>query len=722
LAIGSPSISPNALVQTGDKNPRMNRYDRARRGSRQARAMHTGWWPGMLSGTFSRIGSAVAVQPGQPWRLRGTTFFLVAVVSPLLLFALQWFVWPDLRPYAWMLFAFLTAATAWLGGTWSGIFGTLLSTALIWWAFVPPERSFRLDEPRYALAIGIFAVLGATLSTFQGRLRRATEALRASEAKYSGLVAIASDAIVSVEPGAPQRIVIFNRGAEQIFGWTASEALGQPLELLIPERYRAAHRRHITAFATGGSTARNMGERIDVWGVRKNGEEFPAQAAISRLELGDARLLTIVLRDVTRQRRDEDEHKFLAEVGAALASTLDYEETLTRVAELAVRKLADFCAVDVVDDGGTVSRLRVVSRDPSKESICDLIRQIPLDRSRPLVIWSVLESSRPAVLHGLTPEMRAAFASDPTCRETFRAVDAQAVLSVPLLAHGKLLGTMTFLSSTPSREYGPDDVRFAEEIARHAALAIDHARLYREARRAVEARDDVLGIVAHDLRNPVTSILIQSQLLVRQGAEPEGGAGKPAAAIHRSALRMNRLINDLLDVARIEAGRLSIEPSRVSASDLLSESVEAQRALADQTSLDLRLDAERALPEVWADRERLLQVFENLIGNAAKFTGPGGRVTVGASAGQGEDVFWVSDTGPGVSAEDTPHLFDRFWQARRTGRHGAGLGLPIVKGIVEAHGGRVWVETESGRGTTVAFTIPTVSGAGPRRDEAAAER
>jgi signal transduction histidine kinase len=118
---------------------------------------------------------------------------------------------------------------------------------------------------------------------------------------------------------------------------------------------------------------------------------------------------------------------------------------------------------------------------------------------------------------------------------------------------------------------------------------------------------------------------------------------------------------------------------------------------------------------VWADRDRLLQVFENLIGNAVKFTNPGGHVTVGASPGQGEDIFWVSDTGAGIAAEDIPHVFDRFWQGCGTRRCGAGLGLSIVKGIVEAHGGRVWVESAAGQGTTFAFSIPTVSQAEPGR-------
>jgi signal transduction histidine kinase len=139
--------------------------------------------------------------------------------------------------------------------------------------------------------------------------------------------------------------------------------------------------------------------------------------------------------------------------------------------------------------------------------------------------------------------------------------------------------------------------------------------------------------------------------------------------------------------------------------------VEAQRALATSASLELRLEVASELPEVWADRDRLFQVFENLIGNALKFTKAGGRIVVGAVPRDGEVLCWVSDTGSGIAARDVPHLFDRFWQGRDARRHGAGLGLPIVKGIVEAQGGRIWVESTLAQGSTFFFTIPTTPNA-----------
>jgi signal transduction histidine kinase len=277
---------------------------------------------------------------------------------------------------------------------------------------------------------------------------------------------------------------------------------------------------------------------------------------------------------------------------------------------------------------------------------------------------------------------------------------------VPLQMRGQLFGAITFVSTTPSLVYGPGHLRVAEAMADRAAVAIENARLYRASIQAAELRDRVLSIVAHDLRNPLSTILLNAAALKRDGPDPERRAEKRGEAIRRAATRMNRLIQDLLDVAVMESGQLTIEPARLSVHELLMGAVEPQRPLVTSSSLELRVDVDRDLPDIWGDRDRLLQVFENLIGNAIKFTKAGGRITVAAASRDHEDVFVVADTGSGIAPEHVPRVFDRFWQATSANRQGAGLGLPISKGIVEAHGGRIWVESTPDRGTTVSFTIP----------------
>ena len=277
---------------------------------------------------------------------------------------------------------------------------------------------------------------------------------------------------------------------------------------------------------------------------------------------------------------------------------------------------------------------------------------------------------------------------------------------MPLLIRGQLLGTIAFVSSASTHVYGPDDLRLALALADRAVLAIENARLYRASVQATELRDQVLGIVAHDLRNPLSTILLNAAALKRHGPDVERRSPKRREAIHHAATRMNRLIQDLLDVTVMESGQLTLQPTRLSAREVIDKAVETLKPLAASSSIDLRVDLDRDLPDIWGDRDRLLQVFDNLIGNAIKFTKAGGRITVGAASRDHQVVFRVADTGTGISAENLPRIFDRFWQATTANRQGAGLGLPITKGIVEAHGGRIWVESTPSRGTTFSFTVP----------------
>jgi PAS domain S-box-containing protein len=544
--------------------------------------------------------------------------------------------------------------------------------------------------------------------------KRLEQALRFSEARSSGILSISADAIVSIDQD--QRITMFNEGAETIFGHAKADVIGAPFDILIPERLRAVHRRHVQGFAAGRAVARRMAERgTGIFGLRKNGEEFPADAAISKLEVDGERILTVAVRDVTEAKRREHDNEILAEIGAVLSSTLGYEETLTNITNLAVAELADVCIVETVEEDGQVHRSSVAHRDPAKAALAATLARVRLDARRPYLGSSVLETKQPLVMEEVTAEYLESIAQSDEHLRALRELDPSSFMALPLVVHGRLLGAMILVDTTGPRRYSPSERVLAEEVARRAAYAVENARLYRAARRATQARDDVLGIVAHDLRNPLGIIHMQALLLRRHDVDPEHGARKPAETIERAVARMNRLIQDLLDVTRMEAGRLSVDRARVSIGHVLAESVEAQMPLAASASLELRLDVARDLPEVLADRHRLLQVFENLIGNAIKLTQPGGRITVGVAPRDGEALVWVADTGPGIAANDLPHLFDRFWQAPRAGRRGAGLGLPIVKGIVDAHGGRVWVESTPERGSTFFFTIPTA----PRAEERA---
>ena len=247
-----------------------------------------------------------------------------------------------------------------------------------------------------------------------------------------------------------------------------------------------------------------------------------------------------------------------------------------------------------------------------------------------------------------------------------------------------------------------------DQLARLVGSAIENARLYRSVQRAAQARDDVLAIVSHDLRNPLHTIVLSASYLEEVFvADLPDAALQQTQIIKRAVDRANGLIRDLLDVSSIEAGGFSVEMAPVSPETILSDAYEAMSPTASAAQVNLSCHADEELPDVMADRERLQQVFSNLIGNAIKFTAAGGFIEVTAvTSGPFGVRFAVRDTGPGISDDHLPHIFDRFWQARNSTRTGAGLGLAIAKGIVEAHDGTIYAASEIGSGTEIGFDLP----------------
>jgi signal transduction histidine kinase len=243
----------------------------------------------------------------------------------------------------------------------------------------------------------------------------------------------------------------------------------------------------------------------------------------------------------------------------------------------------------------------------------------------------------------------------------------------------------------------------------NAALAEENASLYAEARQAVQVREQVLAIVSHDLRSPLATILMGAGMLAQRDdglEERRRGVPQTAKRIERAAQRMVRLIEDLLDFASIEAGSLAIKLERQDPGAMLDEAVASFESVAEGKGLTLTAQVQAGLPNVSCDRDRILQLFSNLVGNATKVTNAGGQVTLGVEVRGPELVFWVKDTGPGISAEDAKHLFERYWRSGEAKYRGTGLGLAIARGIAVAHGGRIWVKSKPGDGATFFFSLP----------------
>ena len=523
---------------------------------------------------------------------------------------------------------------------------------------------------------------------------RGTQVLSRSEERLRELVEQASDGIFVADLDG--RYTDVNRAGCQMLGFSREQIIGRTIVDFIPAA-DVARLQEIKLLLMRG------GEHVGEWELLRNdGRWLPVE--VSAKILPDGRWQGIV-RDISERRRQQREQRFLAEVGAALATSLDSEETLTNVAELVVRHFADCCIVDLLQEDGRPTRFKVLHRDP-ENSVCRRLEQIRPDR--PTFVRPVLETGQPVLHAEVTHDLLCSIAQNEEHLALLREIGPRSGMVVPLQARGHMLGALGFISS--SQRYDERDLAFAMEVARRAAFALDNARLYEVARQATEARDDVLAVVAHDLRSPINAIHLAAEIMERFPDDP-AALRRSTEAILRSSERAIRLIQDLLDVRRIEVGKMVVECAAVAPAAVMSEAIEEQQLLASAASLDLRLDHPPALPEVWADGDRLLQLFENLIGNAMKFTPPGRSITLGAAPEAAQVHFWVRDTGLGMSPEELPNIFDRFWQARRTARFGVGLGLAIVKGIVEAHGGRIWVESELGVGTTFHFTIPNATAA-----------
>ena len=394
--------------------------------------------------------------------------------------------------------------------------------------------------------------------------------------------------------------------------------------------------------------------------------------------------------------REERRAAFISAAGQELAASLHYEQTIATLSRLIVPNLAEMCVVDITEQDTTIRRLAVVHRNPEDEA--RFAAHVGVIRHQvPEALVRIMHEGQPALIGSASTLYEYLTGEQDGAGRT--------LIFLPLVSRGQSIGVAAAISA-PGRPFTNEDLPLFAELARRASLAIDNARLYLESQQAVRAREEVLAIVSHDLRNPLSAVSLGASLL-RMSDTMSDDDREQVDTIEVSSRRMNRLIEDLLDVTRLEGGkRLPIQPEAVDPQELFHEVEEIFRAQAAVASVTMEYTLDGAIPPVHADRHRIMQVLSNLIGNSMKFTPPSGRIGVTAKL-RGDDVlFSISDTGPGIPKEHLSDIFSPYWQAKRAERLGAGLGLPIAKGIVEAHGGQIWVESEPGRGTDFYFTLP----------------
>jgi len=429
--------------------------------------------------------------------------------------------------------------------------------------------------------------------------------------------------------------------------------------------------------------------------LRRGATDFIVKQRLVRLVPSIQRALRE--RDERTQRaRAETALKFLASASARLASSLDIQAIIGNLARLSVPALADFCLVDMTTHDGDrdqVAAVHVEARD------VELVERLRLRRQLPTGVAEIYDD--------MTEERLGQLATNREQLAILRALAPRSVMLVPMVVGGRTIGIITFGFSSSRRCHDGRDLATAQNLAERAAVSVENARLYREVVREVRSRTDLIATVSHDLRNPLQSIVLTATVLDQQLA-PGDPMRARVESITKSAELATRLLDDLLYLARFDAGSFILERAVHDIGRAVTDSIELVAGLAERKQIRLVNAVRPGVMTAYCDLTRTGQVIGNLLGNALKFTPHGGTISVAARELLARDAIEisVSDTGAGIRAHDLPLLFERYWQGGN-GRGGVGLGLSIVKALVELQGGTVSVASVPGAGSTFSFTLPT---------------
>lgn len=502
---------------------------------------------------------------------------------------------------------------------------------------------------------------------------------------------------------ADDHVVDLNHTAERIVGHRAADVIGRPATEILTGQLRAC----LDAEPADSDAAEcEIGEGTDarVYQLRSVPLSDPNGEALGRV---------VVLRDITAYQQAETllHASFLAEASAELASSLDFEATLQQVAKLAIPALGDWCTVYMLAEDQEICRVAVAYTDGEKAELAQALRKYPPSPvSNQSSVAQAMRTGKPILTPVIPDSYVGAIAQDAEHLEIMRRLAFRSSMTVPLEARGDVLGALAFFTSDPGRRYNTTDLALAEDLARRAGLALDNARLYREAQRAIQARDEFLSVAAHELKTPLTTMLGFAQILLKhltpeRQLDDDRLVHRALQAIEQQSERLSRLVTRLLDIARIEGGRMAIEPVVTDLVPLIDSVVETMQGTTSDHRLVTHAPASlRAL----VDPLRLEQVLTNLIDNAIKFSPRDGEIEIGLSVNSiGMARLTVTDRGPGIPPEGRDRIFDRFYQARSGDlASGMGLGLYICRQIVEQHGGSISAEFPAQGGTRFVVILP----------------
>jgi PAS domain S-box-containing protein len=600
----------------------------------------------------------------------------------------------------------------WFGGLWPGLLATALGGLVAWYVLMPPYYSFAVTDPTAPGQTILFLLASTLISLLAESLHRARRTAEAERERFRVTLASVGDAVITTDREG--LITTMNGVAELVTGWRADDAVGRPLDeifRIVNEATREpVDNPALRAIREGGIVGLTSHTLL----IRKDGTE--ASIDDSGAPIRDARgtMFGAVLsfRDITERRRGETvleaayedarRRQREAESLAALARTLnmlDLDRALQNVAESACTLLE--CAVATVFrlDAGSETLTLLAGGGPGGSTPT---RNVSVPRGFGLV-WLAIEQRTAVVSLDLLTDDR--FAYSPAMRARIEAGGHRAGVAVPLMVQERIIGAL-FVGVLPGRRFSDDEIRLVTTFADHAAVAIRNAELYDEAQRANRAKDEFLAMLSHELRSPLGTILGWARMLrLKQTAADQ--TERALAAIERNARLQARLIEDLLDVSRIVSGKLTLEMQRVELAPIVEAALDTIRDQAETARITITCDIGRDVPSLIGDPVRLQQVVANLLSNAIKFTDRGGWIAVRTRRLEDAVELVVQDSGCGISPELLPFVFERFRQGEPGGRSGLGLGLTIVRHLVERHGGTVRAESPGdGHGATFTVLLP----------------
>jgi PAS domain S-box-containing protein len=618
---------------------------------------------------------------------------------------------------------------AWTGGFGPGVLATVLAAGATALLYLEPVASLSVANRGDLLALAIFSANGVLMALFGERALRAA----VDQRRFAAIADSTEDAIIAKDLDSV--ITAWNVGAERLFGYTAAEAIGKPITIIIPHDRWSEEDRVIADIRGGLRIA-----PFETVRKRKDGSLVDVSVTVSPVRLSDGAIVgaSKIVRDISFRRkadelrddlivREREAHEeavaardrlaFLAEVGAVLTSSLDYEVTLDRAVHLALPRLGDYCNVLVENERGQLRHVAwghvVRDKEPILRQLADRLLESGASRSGITFAEAVIKSGQTKVVTYADIE-RAVAARRERISGELQSIGEQlqacAYVGAPLRVRGRVVGVMSFgmTEAESGREYTAADVELVEEFARRVSVAIENARLFRHTDELNRLKDEFLATLSHELRTPLAAVLGWSRMLANGTLAPSKQA-QAIEAIERNAQAQARIVDDILDVARGMSGNVRVELEHIDLVSVAQRSVEAiaPTAVAKKIQVDVRGPAPITIS---ADPNRLQQVVWNLLSNAVKFTPAGGQVTVDVAANDGFAVLTVTDTGVGIAPEFLPYVFDKFRQAdasftRQYG--GLGLGLAIARHLIELHGGSIEARSAGeGNGATFVVRLP----------------